>query len=345
MPGIALAETLSPDVTCVFMGTRNGMEAQLLAESGWPFIGMPSLPWVGAGLRQRLDTLTSLPLAVVQARRELRRLRASVLVSLGSSAALAPGLAAASLGLPVILYESNTQLGLANWALLPFADALLTSRLFQQTLHRGPRPEPIGVPLRASVRELAACAATYPDDEIRLLVLGGSLGNPFLNTRMPKIISRLGRKHPSLSVTHQCGRSIDPAPISQAYEAKHITATVHPFIKPITSALTRSHLVVATAGAITLHEIAAAGVPAVVVPLEKAAARHQHANASVFTSLTGCPQASESTWDDDTVVMQIHDLLGNRDRWQQCQRGLQQFSPVDSTRLAADAVHRFLKVP
>lgn len=341
-PGLALAEALSPDVHCLFMGARDGMEATLVAQAGLPFIGVPALPWAGRRAAARVVSLATLLPAILRARREIKKSRATALVSLGSFAALAPGLAAVSLGLPVILYESNTTLGLAHRVLLPFAKDLLTSRLFHQSLRRGPRPEIVGVPLRHAVQALAGQPVIFPTGPVRILVLGGSLGNPFLNLRMPAVLRLLARAHPELSVIHQSGHAVAPDTIARAYAEAGINASVHSYLDPIAPAFASAHVVVATAGAITLHELAAAGVPSLVVPLEGAAARHQHDNAFAFTALTGCPHVSEATWDDDRVAATLAGLLVHPDTWAACSERLRSLVATPAAAQAAARVHRWL---
>lgn len=342
-PGIALAEALAPDVHCIFMGARGGMEATLVAQAGLPFIGVPAMPWAGRRALARFKSLATLLPAIWQARRELENARAQALVSVGSFAALAPSLAALTLGVPVILYESNATLGLANRVLLPFAKALLTSRLFHQPIRRGPQPAVIGVPLRHTLQELARQPAVFPGGQVRVLVLGGSLGNPFLNERMPEVARRLAQSHSALSVIHQCGQSVATAGIARAYADAGVEASVQPYLDPIAPAFASAHLVVATAGAITLHELAAAGIPALIMPLEGAAARHQHDNAFTFSSLTGCPHISESTWADDRVADTLAGLLLDADAWRVCSRRLRHLSNADSAALAAESVRSFLR--
>src|SRR5690606_23834224 len=119
---------------------------------------------------------------------------------------------------------------------------------------RGPRPEVIGVPLRHAVRDLSRRSVTPPPGPPRVLVLGGSLGNPFLNTRMPAVMRLLAGMIPGVSVVHQTGHGNDTAGVARAYAEVGVNADVQPYLDPIAAAFASAHLVVATAGAITLHE-------------------------------------------------------------------------------------------
>ncbi len=344
-PGIALSEAFSPQVNCIFMGARDGMEASLVVQAGLPFIGVHALPWAGRRASARAASLATLLPAILCARREIKKSGATALISLGSFAALAPSLAAVSLGLPVILYESNTTLGLAHRVLLPFAKTLLTSRLFHQALPRRPAPVTVGVPLRNDILALAHRSVEFPPGAVRVLVLGGSLGNPFFNRRMPDVMRRLALIHPGVSVIHQCGIAIDPTPIIRAYADVGVSASVETYRNPISTAFESIHLVVTTAGAITLHEIAAAGIPALIMPLEGAAARHQHDNAFTFTALTGCPHISEDTWDDEQVSGTLAGLLADPAAWQACSHRLRRFFSPDSASRTLQILRPFLLSP
>lgn len=248
------------------------------------------------------------------------------LLSLGSFAVVAPALAARSLGLPVIIFEPNARFGLANGLIRSLARQVLASKLFEA----GTRPRPahgeiVGVPLRSPLQALAGRLPEPPAGITRLLVLGGSLGSPFLNERAPGLARQLVSVGVDLRVTHQCGRGTDAASVLAAYERAGVRAVVQPFFDPIAPVLAAADFVVTAAGAITLHEIAAAGVPLLVTPLRAGAGAHQYANAKAFGGATGCLVRTEETWAEAGMAEAIASVVRDPARWRQQSRALQAF--------------------
>jgi len=261
------------------------------------------------------------------ARRHFRASGAVGILSLGSFAAFAPALAARSLGLPLTVFEPNVSFGLANRLLAPLAGQILVSKLFNTAKHPSPpRCEVVGVPLRSAFQLLAGCRPTAPEGPAHLLVLGGSLGNPFFNARVPRLAHLLAGLGIDLHVTHQCGRDANPAPVCDAYEQAGVRAVVKPFIDPIDPVLASADFVLTSAGAISLHEIAASGIPLLVTPLRAGAAAHQSANAETFGQATGCLVRTEENWEAAEIAEQIGRVLGSPDKWRQQSRALQAYA-------------------
>ena len=336
-PGLAVAAALRearPDLGLLFMGAEGGMEEAFVQREGLAFTGLKASPWVGQQLRGRARTLRKLGPAVMVARQKLRDYEAVGLVGLGSFVSVAPGLAAWSLGLPVTLYEPNARLGMANRLLLPFSTRLLVSGLFEANN----TSLDVGVPLRTPLTELATTPPSV-DGEHRLLVLGGSLGNPFFNEHLPATLSALaahtGRP---LRVVHQCGHAVHHGPIAERYRATGITAEVYPFIPNLGPRLAEAHLVISTAGAISLNELASAGVPALITPLAGVAEKHQLANARAFARATGSLVRSQSDWQPAAVVTELAGLLGDPARWRRHSDALRQFARPRATRDFLDAI-------
>ena len=340
-PGLAIAAALlaqRPELNLLFMGAQNGIEESLVRRDGLAFAGLPAAPWLGQGFAGRARALRLLGPSVLIARRQLRECGAVGLTGLGSFASVAPGIAAWSLGLPVTLYESNAQLGLANRLLKPFAKRLLVSSLFES-------PSPgcdVGVPLHESLTELAVSPPTATG-ELRVLVLGGSLGSPFFNVRLPETLAALktltGR---TLHITHQCGHDVDSAPIIERYKHQGVAADIVRFIPALGPQLAAAHIVISTAGAISLHELAAAGVPAVISPLPGVAEKHQLANARAFARVTGSIVYSHHDWQAETVAQGLANILTDPACWQRQREGLRRFARPQATKDFLAAILRDL---
>ncbi|HVU23950.1 MAG TPA: glycosyltransferase [Opitutus sp.] len=324
-PGLAVIEWLRDHGVAgdfLFLGAANGWERELVSRAGVPFAGLPPVPWAGRGALTRTLSLLRLVPAVAAARRHLRDTRVSSLVGLGSFASVAPALAARSLRIPVTLYEPNASLGLANRLLHRRARALLVSRLFERGQIGDASSVEVGVPLRASVLELSRSVPAAPTRGLRLLVLGGSRGNPFLNDRMPAVAARLHAAAPAFSLTHQCGHDVPPAALAVEYAGAGVLARVESYLDPIAVHLRAADFVVSAAGAITLHELAAAGVPALVVPLDSGGGAHQLRNAAAFARLTGCPIAMSRDWSAEAVAAEVSRTVHDHELWRRRQAAL-----------------------
>lgn len=328
-PGLAVAEELRqrhPHLKLLFAGRTDPAEAEFVRHSGLSFLPLPAAPWACQGVRARGRSLALILPAVWIARRRFRAVGAVGLLSLGSFAVFAPALAARSLGLPLTLFEPNARFGLANGLLRPLARQVLASRLFEAGTRPGPpRCEIVGVPLRSPLQALAGRIPDPPAGATRLLVLGGSLGSPFLNERAPGLAHQLVSAGIDLRVTHQCGRDTEAAEVRAAYERAGVRAVVEPFFDPIAPVLGAADFVLTAAGAITLHEIAAAGVPLLVTPLRAGAGAHQYANADAFGRATGCLVRTEETWEEAGMAEAIGAVVRDPARWRQQSRALQSF--------------------
>lgn len=329
-PGLAVAEEFRqrhPSADILVAGWANPVEEAFVRRSGLSFLPLPASPWSSQGLPTRCRSLVRLIPAVRQARREFRKVGAIGLLSLGSFASFAPAVAARSLGIPVTVFEPNATFGLASRLIVPFAKQVLVSKLFAAAhLPREVPGEVTGVPLRSAFSALPEPAPKAPSARAHLLVEGGSLGNPFFNRQIPNLAGRLKTAGLDFRITHQCGRDVDPTPIRIAYHDRKVDATVEPFIDPISPLMASANLVLTSAGAITLHEIAATGIPPVVTPLRLGAAAHQYANAEIFGRSTGCLVRPEESWDDDEVAAAITGLLNEPAAWQTQSTRLRAFS-------------------
>jgi UDP-N-acetylglucosamine--N-acetylmuramyl-(pentapeptide) pyrophosphoryl-undecaprenol N-acetylglucosamine transferase len=110
-----------------------------------------------------------------------------------------------------------------------------------------------------------------------------------------------------------------------AYTQTGVRAVVEPFFDPIAPVLAEADFILTAAGAITLHEIAAAGVPMLVTPLRAGAAAHQYANADAFTKATGCLVRTEETWEKVGVATAIATVVGDDALWRRQSLALQTF--------------------
>jgi UDP-N-acetylglucosamine--N-acetylmuramyl-(pentapeptide) pyrophosphoryl-undecaprenol N-acetylglucosamine transferase len=277
-PALSLAGALrSRDIEVVWLGTRAGIEARLVPAAGI------DVEWIDiGGLRgKNITTLISAPLrlarALWQALAAMRRHRPRVVVGLGGYVTGPGGLAAWLARRPLVIHEQNAIAGFTNRILARLATQVLEA--FAGSFGPGVKASAVGNPVRNEFFNLPAPAARYSlrQGPLRVLVVGGSQGAQRLNAVVPEAVALLIRKA-DVQVRHQTGtRMLEST--REAYASRGVNAEVSAFIEDIASAYADADLVICRAGALTVSELAAAGVAAILVPFPAAVDDHQTRNA------------------------------------------------------------------
>ncbi|BDB25550.1 UDP-N-acetylglucosamine--N-acetylmuramyl-(pentapeptide) pyrophosphoryl-undecaprenol N-acetylglucosamine transferase [Cupriavidus sp. TA19] len=279
-PGLAVAHALREQGwNIVWLGNRSGMEATLVPKHDIPmeFIQFGGLR--GKGLVTKFLLPLNLLRAFWQSIVALRRVRPNVVLGMGGYITFPAGMMASLLGRPLVLHEQNSIAGLANKVLAKVADRVLCA--FPDTLPGG---EWTGNPVREELAHLDAPESRYDQrtGPLRILVVGGSLGAAALNEVVPKAIALLPQSDRPV-VTHQAGaKQIDT--LRANYAAAQVPAQTLPFIDDMARAYADADLVICRAGAMTVSEVAAAGVAALFVPFPHAVDDHQTTNAKFLSS-------------------------------------------------------------
>lgn len=282
-PGIAVAEQLrrgQPDCRIRFVGSGRPVERQMLEPTGFEFSACQTLPLTD--LRRRPDRfLRSHWKAFREARNSIRVDRPSAVIGLGGYASVPFTIAARRCGIPCILLEQNTVPGKANRWLSRWHPICLTFEESASHLPRKAISHLTGNPLRADVCRIAESGHELPLENKTLLVLGGSLGSRQINDSLLAAVEQCATELAGWKIIHQTG----PAGADDArrlYSRLEIAHEVAPFFADLPTGLADATLAVARAGATTLAELAAVGIPAVLVPYPTAADDHQTRNAQLF---------------------------------------------------------------
>lgn len=279
-PGLAVADELRRRATpVIWLGGVGGLESRLVPQHGLPLETLPISGVRGKGIVAKIFAPLRLAYAVVVAHSVLKRHAPHSVLSMGGYAAAPGGIAAWLRRVPLVVHEQNRIPGVTNRLLARFAQRVLTG--FADAFVQG---EWVGNPVRASIAAIPAPSQRYAGREgpLNLLVLGGSQGAQSLNSALPEVLRRRGARL-AVSVRHQCGaKHFDKA--RAAYLAANIEADVVPFEDDMAAAYAWADLVICRAGALTLAELAAAGVPAILVPYPHAVDDHQTRNAEAMVA-------------------------------------------------------------
>ena len=287
MPGLAVAiEMQRRGWSVSWLGTTHGMENKLVppeAESGIPMdrIGFSGLR--GKGLVHAATGGLRLLKAFWDCLQILRRRSARAVLGMGGYVCFPGGLMASLLSRPLVLVNADAALLLSNKALLPVADRVCFG--FEgDAAARAKHGVVTGNPVRAEVENIALPLERYAarSGALRLLVVGGSLGAQVLNEIVPQALALLpAAQRPG--VVHQSGEAY-AATVRAAYAAAGVEVEVRPFIDDMPLLLAECDLMICRAGAITVSELCAAGVAAILVPLVISTTAHQRDNAAFMAS-------------------------------------------------------------
>jgi UDP-N-acetylglucosamine--N-acetylmuramyl-(pentapeptide) pyrophosphoryl-undecaprenol N-acetylglucosamine transferase len=307
-PGLAVAQALrARGVPVQWLGAAGAMETRLVPDAG---IELHTLA-IGGLRGKSIATLMLAPVRLARALwaalRVLGRVRPRAVISFGGFAAGPGGVAAVLRRVPLLVHEQNRIAGFTNRQLARFARTVLGG--FPDAL---PGAQWVGNPVRAQIAALSP-----PQQRLagrtgtpRLLVLGGSLGAGALNAGVPAALAGLA---PALrpEVIHQCGRGHEQA-TQAAYAQAGVAASVQPFIADMAQAYGWADLVLCRAGALTLAELCAAGVGAVLVPFPYAVDDHQTANAAFMVERGAARLLPQAGLDADTLRQCLAGLLDDR---------------------------------
>jgi UDP-N-acetylglucosamine--N-acetylmuramyl-(pentapeptide) pyrophosphoryl-undecaprenol N-acetylglucosamine transferase len=279
-PALAVAEYLSLEGwRVVWLGAKTGMEATLVPKYGYAMAWVRFSGLRGKGLVRALALPANLLLAFWQSARAILAERPDVVLGMGGYISFPGGMMASLLRRPLVIHEQNSIAGLANKVLARVADRVLQS--FPDAL---PGAQLSGNPVRTEIAALPAPRARYAarTGRLKLLVLGGSLGAQALNETVPLALALLpDADRPE--VTHQAGaRHIDA--LRAGYAAAGVKVEALPFIDDMARRYGEADLVICRAGALTVAELACAGVASVLVPFPHAVDDHQTGNAKLLSS-------------------------------------------------------------
>jgi UDP-N-acetylglucosamine--N-acetylmuramyl-(pentapeptide) pyrophosphoryl-undecaprenol N-acetylglucosamine transferase len=338
-PGIALARELKrrdQQAAIVFVGTATGVEARVVPREGFPLELIRVTGLKGKSRIDRLRGLALLPLAALDAWRVISRHRPDVVVGVGGFAS----------GPVSMLLEQNALPGLTNRLLARVVRAAAVT--FEEALRFFPgtgfvtgnpvRPEFFHGTTEGDDRDGS------PRDAARVLIFGGSQGAHAINLAMVAAAKRLAASGVGLAIAHQTGER-DVELVRQAYRGSGVEARVEAFIYDMDREMKAADLIICRSGATTLSELAAAGRPAILVPLPTATDDHQRKNAEVVASGGGAEVIDERELTGEVLATRILALARDRDRRQRMGQAIRAFARPDAAARIADRVWSLAGVP
>lgn len=330
-PALAVADELrNRGVPVVWLGTRKGIEARLVPEAGI------EVDWLGiSGLRGKsLLTLSLAPInlliACSQALRIMIRRKPCAVLGMGGFVSGPGGLMAWLLRKPLLIHEQNAIPGMTN---------RLLSKLAGRVMQAFPGSFPgnamhVGNPVRRTIASMASPEQRMKQRQgpLRLLVFGGSLGAARLNEVVPRALARLSEEK-MMDVWHQAG----PKNIEQArtnYSQLSVTARVDAYIDDMADAYSWADLVICRSGAMTIAELAAAGIASILVPYPYAVDDHQTANAHYLADADAAIMMPQQELNEDSLLQVLLKLT--REQLLDMANRARQLGMPESTRLVTE---------
>lgn len=322
-PALAVAELLrEQSCSVVWLGTKKGIEARVVPENGFLIHYLNVVGLRGKGLIYWVKAPVLMLFAVFVAIKLILRIRPACVLAMGGFASAAAGLAAFLTRTPLLLHEQNSVFGTTNKLLTPLATKVFMG--FPDVVSGSEKFVFSGNPLRRPFYSKPEPAERYSDanGNLRIVVVGGSLGAQFLNETVPAAIRLVVRQIQSLEaghelfdqhidVLHQTG-SGEVDNVIARYQAENIAASVSSFITDLSQCYADADLVIARSGALTVAELAAVGVASILVPYPHAIDDHQSSNADWLVSVGSADKVDQRSLSVDALGELLFKRLSDR---------------------------------
>lgn len=311
-PALAIAEVMRRrGVNVTWLGTRQGLEARVVPAAGIAIDWLTIRGLRRAGLLAWILLPLRLTAAMWQSWRVLRRRRPHAVLAMGGFVAGPGGLVAWLSRTPLLIHEQNAVAGLTNRWLAWVADTVMSG--FPQAFGALPGVRHVGNPVRAEIVQLPAPAERLAGrrEALRVLVIGGSRGAQVFNHVLPRAMASIKTEYRP-HIWHQAGRA-QADDVAQTYKAVDGNARVSEFIDDMARAYAWADVVVCRAGAMTLAEVAAAGLASILVPYPYAADDHQTVNARFLSERAAAILLPESEFTPARIAELLEGFASQRE--------------------------------
>ena len=307
-PALAVADYLrKQNVSVSWLGTNKGLEARVVVKAGFPLHTISVSGLRGNGLLGWLLAPLRLNVALMQALLILLKLRPHAVLGMGGFVTGPGGVAAFILNRPLLIHEQNAIAGLTNRLLSRIADKVMEA--FPGAFKNTQLVEIVGNPVRESIGQLPAPTERFGERKgrLHLLVVGGSLGALALNQILPAAVANFDTAHRP-HIWHQTGAG-KCATTQADYDMLGIEAEVVEFIEDMDAAYAWADLVICRAGALTISELAMAGLGAILVPYPHAVDDHQTANADFLVRAGAAKLLPQAQMSADSLFEILSELM------------------------------------
>lgn len=332
-PALAVAERLRAyGVPLLWIGTRQGLESRVVPRSGYEFFKVRVNALRGKGFLQNCFALLLLGAAVVRVALLLVRTRPAALIGMGGFVSAPAGIAAWLVRVPLLIHEQNTIAGWTNRMLAPLATRVLQA--FPNTFPPRFDAYQTGNPVRAEILQLPPPEQRMAERgaPLRILIVGGSQGAAIFNAQLPQVMAALAPQ--TADVWHQTGDR-DLEATRAEYGQRSLSVRVDAFIERMHEAYAWADLVICRAGALTISELAAAGVGSILIPFPYAVDDHQTANAKFLSVVGAAILVAEKQAGPGYLVQLLTQLQATRERLLEMAKKARALAMTDASELVA----------
>lgn len=340
-PALAVAHELQrKNISVVWLGTKRGIESSIVPANTIPVEWITIHGLRGKGLLSWLLAPFKLLQAMLQSYRAIRKVKPNCVLGMGGFVAGPGGLVARLCAKPLLIHEQNAVAGLTNYWLAKIAQRVFTG--FDNVPNLPARAKWVGNPVREKIKTVAKGQSDNKlSNELNLLIIGGSQGAHSFNEYLPAILSSLDDK---VRIWHQTGKGRADA-VQSTYQQLTETADakikVTEFIDDMATAYQWADLLVCRAGAMTVAECCAAGVPAIFVPYPYSAGDHQVANAECMVMADAAMMIANSELTTSVFTDALTNMLSDKARLAEMGRNAEKLHKQDSASLVAEACEEY----
>lgn len=337
-PAIAIINKIKenePESEFLYIGTTDRMEKDIIPKLGIPYVGLEVVGLNRKNLFKNIEVFKKYKKALNDAKKEIKNFNPDVVIGVGGYITLPVLSAANSLGYKTLIHEQNSIPGLSNKMLAKFANCVCVSlpnsvKLFKNknVVYTGnPRSEEI-----IDVKKVSKKSLGLDSSKKLVVIVMGSLGSLTMTKKLKDLIPGFKNKDYQVVVVTGKGYIDDYKDVKLSDNVKIV-----PYLDNFINVMKDTDLIVSRAGASTIAEITAIGLPAILVPSPYVTHNHQYMNAKELEDLGACTIVTEEEFEKDKLIKEIDKLLNNEDKYNKMKEASKKLGVADSaTRIYAE---------
>ena len=331
-PALSIAEKLQEmGMRVEWLGSNSGLEVQILGGSQIPLHLISARGLRGKGIGSLITSPLMIVQATMQAMRIIKKVNPDCVLGMGGFVTGPGGVAARLRGKKLLVHEQNAVPGITNKLLAPLAYRVLQA--FPGTFQNRSNVETVGNPVRKAISSLAAKRSFDADRPLRVLVLGGSQGAQAINRLVPSALASWSGEITLPEIKHQAGKNKlaeTEACYAKAGISSNSVVEITEFIDDMASAYQWADLVVCRSGASTVAELAASGIPSILIPYPYHKDQQQLENAHWLADAGAALILEQHDLTEDRVQQILYQLAEDRPRLSRMSRAAREIAIVDA---------------
>ena len=346
-PAMAVAKILEANnCPVIWIGTPNSMESRLVPQHGVAIRYVDIQGLRGKGLLTKLLFPLRLVKAIYQAKKIVSEINPAAVLGMGGFVTGPGGIAAWIARKPLLVHEQNAVAGMTNTYLAKLAKHVYEA--FPNSFNNFDNAIEVGNPIRAEIKALHSQVKSTSTQArpFRLLIIGGSLGALVLNETVPLAVASLylshGIKEQDIDIRHQAGKATYQHAMD-AYTAANVEAEVSEFIDDMAAAYLWADLIICRAGALTVSEVSAAGLPAIFVPFPLAVDDHQRKNAEVLVTNNAAKMILQNELTAEKLATTILTLVKQDEQLIAMSKNAKALAKLDAANIIAEQCLRYAR--